>query len=70
MIVRDACPACGSTRFKKNGHTHNHSISFGRVPPRRKVDGSGRASHPAVAASGLVNGPRHFLTQAGLGLVA
>jgi insertion element IS1 protein InsB len=23
MIVRDACPACGSTRFKKNGHTHH-----------------------------------------------
>ena len=23
MIVRDACPACGSSRFKKNGHTHN-----------------------------------------------
>ena len=23
MIVRDACPACGSTRFKKNGHIHN-----------------------------------------------
>jgi insertion element IS1 protein InsB len=23
MIVRDACPACGSTQFKKNGHTHN-----------------------------------------------
>ena len=23
MIVRDACPACGSTRFEKNGHTHN-----------------------------------------------
>jgi insertion element IS1 protein InsB len=23
MIGRDACPACGSTRFKKNGHTHN-----------------------------------------------
>ena len=23
MVVRDACPACGSTRFKKNGHTHN-----------------------------------------------
>jgi uncharacterized Zn finger protein (UPF0148 family) len=23
MIIRDACPACGSTRFKKNGHTHN-----------------------------------------------
>src|SRR4029450_9171607 len=22
-IVRDACPACGSTPFKKNGHTHN-----------------------------------------------
>lgn len=23
MIVRNACPACGSTRFKKNGRTHN-----------------------------------------------
>ena len=23
MIVRDACPACGSTRFKKNGPTPN-----------------------------------------------
>src|SRR5499426_1198445 len=23
MIVRDMCPAYGSTRFKKNGHTHN-----------------------------------------------
>src|SRR5499426_2626977 len=23
MIVRNACPACGSTRFKKHGHTHN-----------------------------------------------
>jgi insertion element IS1 protein InsB len=23
MIIRDACPACGSARFKKNGHTHN-----------------------------------------------
>jgi insertion element IS1 protein InsB len=23
MIVRNACPACGSTHFKKNGHTHN-----------------------------------------------
>ena len=23
MIVRDACPACGSTRFKKNGRTNN-----------------------------------------------
>ena len=22
MVVRDACPACGSTRFKKNGHIH------------------------------------------------
>ena len=21
MVVRDACPACGSTRYKKNGHT-------------------------------------------------
>ena len=23
MVVREACPACGSQRFKKNGHTHN-----------------------------------------------
>src|SRR5262249_35594834 len=23
MIIRNACPACGSNRFKKNGHTHN-----------------------------------------------
>jgi insertion element IS1 protein InsB len=23
MLVRNACPACGSTRFKKNGRTHN-----------------------------------------------
>jgi insertion element IS1 protein InsB len=23
MIVRDACPACGSTGFKKNGHIHS-----------------------------------------------
>jgi insertion element IS1 protein InsB len=23
MVVRDVCPACGSTRFKRNGHTHN-----------------------------------------------
>jgi insertion element IS1 protein InsB len=23
MIVRNACPACGSTRFKKNGHTRH-----------------------------------------------
>ena len=22
MVVRDACPACGSTQFKKNGHIH------------------------------------------------
>jgi hypothetical protein len=22
MLVRDACPGCGSTRFKKNGHIH------------------------------------------------
>jgi transposase-like protein len=21
MVVRDACPACGSYRYKKNGHT-------------------------------------------------
>jgi insertion element IS1 protein InsB len=23
MLVRDACPGCGSTRFKKNGHMHS-----------------------------------------------
>lgn len=23
MVVRDACPACGSNRYKKNGHTHH-----------------------------------------------
>jgi insertion element IS1 protein InsB len=23
MVVRDACPACGSTQFKKNGHLHS-----------------------------------------------
>ena len=22
MVVRDACPECGSQRFKKNGHIH------------------------------------------------
>jgi transposase-like protein len=23
MAVRDACPRCGSSQFKKNGHIHN-----------------------------------------------
>ena len=23
MVVRDACPQCGSKNYKKNGHTHN-----------------------------------------------
>lgn len=23
MVVRDACPGCGSTQFKKNGHMHS-----------------------------------------------
>jgi hypothetical protein len=23
MVVREACPACGSQQFKKNGHIHN-----------------------------------------------
>ena len=23
MVVRDVCPACGSTQFKKNGHIHS-----------------------------------------------
>jgi insertion element IS1 protein InsB len=33
MVVRDACPACGSTQFKKNGHIHsgkqNHQCTTG-----------------------------------------
>jgi insertion element IS1 protein InsB len=31
MVVRDTCPACGSTRYKNNGHTrhgkHNHQCT-------------------------------------------
>jgi insertion element IS1 protein InsB len=23
MVVRDACPGCGSTQFQKNGHIHS-----------------------------------------------
>jgi insertion element IS1 protein InsB len=23
MVIREACPQCGSTRFKKNGHTRH-----------------------------------------------
>jgi transposase-like protein len=23
MVVRDACPGCGSPQFKKNGHIHS-----------------------------------------------
>ena len=23
MVVRDACPKCGSDRYKKNGHTRH-----------------------------------------------
>jgi transposase-like protein len=23
MVVRDACPACGSNQYKKNGHTRH-----------------------------------------------
>ena len=23
MLIRDACPACGSSRYKKNGHTRH-----------------------------------------------
>ena len=23
MVVRDACPVCGSTRYKNNGHTRH-----------------------------------------------
>ena len=35
MVIRGVCPACGSTRFKKNGHIHsgqqNHQCTtYGR----------------------------------------
>jgi transposase-like protein len=23
MLIREACPTCGSSRYKKNGHTHH-----------------------------------------------
>jgi hypothetical protein len=26
ILVREACPACGSQRFKKNGHIHNADV--------------------------------------------
>ena len=32
MVVRDACPACGSNRYKKNGHTRH-----GKQNDRRKA---------------------------------
>ena len=28
MVVRDACPACGSTQFKKNGHIHSGKQNY------------------------------------------
>jgi insertion element IS1 protein InsB len=28
MVVRDACPECGSTRYKKNGHIHNGKQNY------------------------------------------
>jgi insertion element IS1 protein InsB len=41
MIVRDACPACGSTRFKKNGHTHNGKQQHQcQACPRQFVQGA------------------------------
>jgi uncharacterized Zn finger protein (UPF0148 family) len=27
MVVRDACPECGSQQFKKNGHIHTRKQS-------------------------------------------
>ena len=27
MIIRDCCPQCGSTRYKRNGHIHNRKQS-------------------------------------------
>ncbi len=27
MIIRDCCPQCGSTRYKRNGHIHNSKQS-------------------------------------------
>ena len=28
MVVRDACPACGSTQYKKNGHIYNGKQNY------------------------------------------
>ncbi len=28
MLIRDCCPACGSTRYKKNGHIHNGKQNY------------------------------------------
>jgi insertion element IS1 protein InsB len=28
MVVREACPACGSTQFKKNGHIHSGKQNY------------------------------------------
>jgi len=28
IVVREACPACGAERFKKNGHIHNGKQNY------------------------------------------
>jgi hypothetical protein len=47
MIVSDACPACGSTPFKKNGHTHNGQPNHqGKACPRPFVTEASEQSIP------------------------
>jgi len=37
MIVRDACPGCGSIPFKKNGHIHSGKQNHQRNACRRQL---------------------------------
>jgi insertion element IS1 protein InsB len=47
MIVSDACPACGSTPFKKNGHTHNGQPNHQcKACPRQVVTEASKQSIP------------------------
>jgi insertion element IS1 protein InsB len=42
MMVRDACPGCGSQQYKKNGHIHNGKQNY-----RCKVCGQAFVLQPA-----------------------
>jgi len=41
MVLREACPRCGSTWFKSNGHIHT-----GKQNPRGKLCGRAFVRHP------------------------